>query len=111
MFLSFATEPLTRERPTRTDDGHGGFEDDWTSPQTLALFGSVQPGASADDMQNRDGTLIQWTVYVQGRPDVLSSDRIIYEGQPYAIDGQPARWKSPTGALDNTTILLKRWEG
>lgn len=111
MFLSFATEPLTRERPQRADDGHGGYDDDWSEPDVLELFGSVQPGASAEELQNRDGTLIQWTVYLQGRPDVRSTDRVMYDGEPYAIDGQPARWKSPTGALDNTVLLLKRWEG
>jgi hypothetical protein len=110
-FELFATETLVRERPRRVDNGHGGFEDDWSEPDTLELFGSVDPGASDEVLQNRDGTLIQWTVYLDGSPDVLSTDRVQYNGHTYAIDGEPAGWNSPIDILDHRVLLLKRWEG
>ena len=112
MFPSFARQTVTRERPIRVSDGRGGFEDDWTTPNTLTLDRcTVQPGASAEDLTTRAGVLIAWTVMVAGEPDVLASDRVVVRGVPYSIDGEPARWPSATGGLDNTVLLLKRWEG
>ena len=112
MFPSFARQSVTRERSLRVSDGRGGFEYDWTAPAALVLNGcTVQPGASAEDMANRAGVLVTWTVMVGGVPDVQAGDRIVVRGTPYSIDGEPARWPSATGGLDHTVLLLKRWEG
>lgn len=103
-------QEILRERPVRADDGYGGQEDDWSTPDSLLIGGcSVQPGASEEDLQNRSGTLIQWTVYAPGHPDVQEGDRVLFEGEWYAVDGRPARW--PGAAVRHTVILLKAWEG
>lgn len=32
-----------------------------------------------------------------------------FDGHEYEVEGEPARWRSPLGALDHVVVLLKRW--
>jgi len=112
MIASFARQTLGRIRATTADDGHGNQTRDWAAATTELIPGwSVQPGATDELLAGRDATLIQWTAYGPGTADVLGSDRIQFAGTVYEIDGEPARWPSPTGALDHVVLLLKTWEG
>jgi hypothetical protein len=109
--ISFATQMVTRLRAAMVDDGHGNMVPDWTMPDTLAIDGcSVQPGASQEDLVNRDASLIEYTVWMPAGVDVLATDRITIAGRdPFEIDGEPERWE--TGILDHVKVLLKRWVG
>ena len=108
MLVSFATKTLVRERPERVADGHGGYEDDWSDPDELTLENcSMQPGASAEDLVNREGVRIDWTVFVGGHPDVRFGDRVKDGHTPYAVVGEPEKWP----LLEHTKILLSRWAG
>lgn len=110
--LSFATQVLIRERAQMVSD-HGATSPDWSLPTSdLTIPGwSVQPGASDEDRANRDGVLIQWTAYGPAGADVLPGDHVRFNGVSYDVDGEPARWQSPTGSISNTVLFLKRWEG
>jgi hypothetical protein len=80
----------------------------------LSLSGwSVQPGATVADATNRQGTSIALTAIGPAGVDVQAGDLIEAPGYPqlFEIDGEPQRWPSPTGALENTVLLLKRWVG
>lgn len=110
MLVWWAVKPIARERPVRVADGRGGLQDDWTTPNSLELEGAVAPGASLEDLQNRDGSLVQYTVYFAGQPDVKAGDRMLYQGEHYAVDGHPAEWPSFDG-VGYLVVLLKRWEG
>lgn len=112
MLPSFATQTVTRLRAPLVDDGHNNAVPNWSAATSTPITGcSVQPGSTDEVLENRDTTLIQWTVYAPSTADVLSSDRISYLGVEYEIDGQPAAWPSPSGALDHKVLLLKRWNG
>ncbi|WP_066041912.1 hypothetical protein [Herbiconiux solani] len=105
-------ETIIRKRYPLIDDGHGGQERDrGANPDILPIPGcDVQPGATQEDLQNRDGALVQWTVFAPGHPDVTATDDIEYQGETYAVDGKPARWPG-SPAVKHTVILLKTWEG
>lgn len=108
--LDIMQQSVTRLRASRVPDDRGNQVDDWSTPTTVAIPGcSVQPGVTSEDRLNRDTTLIAYTVIAPAGIDVLSTDRIVYSGQTYEIDGEPERWE--TGILDHTTLYLKRWEG
>lgn len=108
--LGIMQQSVTRLRPTFTRDSHGNDSEDWSDPASLLIPGcSVQPGVTSEDRQNRDTTLIAFTVIAPAGIDVLSTDRIVYSGNTYEIDGEPERWE--TGILDHTNLYLKRWEG
>lgn len=112
MFISFATQPLIRVRAPLADDGQHNFLPNWAAAAEETLTGwTVQPGVTDELVAGRDATLIQWTAIGPGGADVLSTDRIKHQGVTYEVDGEPARWPSPTGALDNTLLLLKKWKG
>jgi len=112
MLPSFARQTVDRIRAASTDDGHGNDEPNWGDASEITLPGcSVQPGATDEVLAGRTATLIQWTVYAPPGVDVLATDRIRYQDVVYEIDGEPARWSSPTGTLDHIVLLLKTWEG
>lgn len=110
MPVAFATQTITRVRPTTTTDAHGNEAADWDDANELVIrYCSVQPGATEEDLQNREGVLIQWTVYAPAGADVRATDAVDFQGVRYAVDGEPKRWM--TGILDHTVIALRRWEG
>jgi hypothetical protein len=103
---------ITRKRYPLIDDGHGGqYSDRSVDPAVLVIRGcDAQPGATQEDLQNRDGSLIQWTVQAPGHPDVIATDDVELFGTDYAVDGKPAPWPG-SPAVKHLLILLKTWEG
>lgn len=107
--VSFATESITRLRAPLVKD-HGSMVSDWTAPAQVVLTGwSLQPGASAEDLNNREGVRVDWTAYGPYDADVTAADRIRLPSGDYSVIGEPERWKSPTGLVSSTKLLLQRW--
>ena len=107
--VSFATETLTRLRAPVVMD-HGSPVSDWDAAVEGSLPGwSLQPGASAEDLQNREAVRVDWTAYGPYDADVAATDMIRLPSGDYSVVGEPERWKSPTGRVSSTKILLSRW--
>ena len=107
--LSFATETLTRLRAPQVMD-HGSMVADWSEAVEATLTGwSLQPGASSEDLLNREAVRVDWTAYGPYDADVIASDRIRLPSGDYSVIGEPERWKSPTGRVSSTKLLLQRW--
>lgn len=107
--VSFATETLTRLRAPMISD-HGSLVPDWGEAEEVTLEGwSLQPGASQEDLLNREATQVAWTAFGPYDADVIASDRIRLPSGDYSVIGEPERWKSPTGRVSNTKLLLQRW--
>lgn len=110
MLPSFATQTVTRQRPARVDDGHGNVVDDWTTPDVLVIDGcSIQPGATAETLINRESVLVTFTVYLPPGSDVQAGDRLLIDGTPQRIVGEPERWQ--TGILNHVRVTTSRWVG
>lgn len=110
--LSFATQEIEILRPLLvSDNGAMVAHPTLTEPARRVRGCDVQPGATAEVLEHADAALVRWTVQAPGLTvDVESGDRVRYRGVVYAIEGEPGRWPSPTGALAHTTIALKRWK-
>lgn len=107
-----ARHTILRERPTFVDDGHGNTEPDFTDVQPVSLPGwAVDAGSTAEDEQNREGALIQYTIRGPLNADVETRDRVILMGDRYAIDGAVVRVPGPSAVTSHTIVQLKRWEG
>lgn len=107
--VSFATETITRLRAPRILD-HGSMVSDWDNATEATLAGwSLQPGASVEDLQNRDAVRVDWTAYGPYDADVTATDRIRLPSGDYSVTGEPERWKSPTGRISSTKLLLSTW--
>lgn len=110
--LSFATETIEILRPLMVqDNGSLVPHPRDTEPPREVKWCDVQPGATQEVLEHANAALIAWTVQAPPDIDVLATDRVRYRGVVYAIDGEPGRWGSPTGALAHTTIALKKWKG
>lgn len=114
MLPSFASDVVTRVRPVWTTDARNNRVPDYgPNAGRLAVDGAiVQPGASAEVLGGRgaDAVLIRWTVYLPPGSDVAASDAVEYDGVRYAVNGEPQRVKSPTGALSHVLVLLVDWK-
>jgi len=107
--VSFANETITRLRAPLVKD-HGSWVPDWSNPPEVELAGwSLQPGASSEDLQNRDSVRVDWTAYGPYDADVTAADKIRLPSGDYGVIGEPERWKSPTGSISSTKLLLQRW--
>lgn len=105
------TQQVVIERPTWKTDPRNNKIADWDDLESSTTVDrcSVQPGPTEENLDRRDGVLIQWTAYLPAGTDVEATDRVRYQGVPYSIDGEPARWV--TGFLDHVRVSLKRFEG
>jgi len=109
MLVSFATETLTRLRAPLVLD-HGSMVPDWEAAEEAELTGwTLQPGAPVEDLQNREAVRVDWTAYGPYSADVTATDRIRLPSGDYSVIGEPERWKSPTGRISSTKLLLQRW--
>lgn len=71
---------------------------------------SVQPGASAEILAGRTTTSVRWTVFAPPGTAVEATDTVMFEGTRYAVDGEAARHRSPTGATSHVMLLLLDWK-
>lgn len=107
--VSFANETLIRLRAPLVKD-HGSMVPDWDNAEEAELPGwSVQPGASAEDLQNREAVRVDWTAHGPYDADINAGDRVRLPSGDYSVIGEPERWKSPTGRISSTKLLLQRW--
>lgn len=106
------SETVTVIEPSWVDD-RGTMRADYDNPEsTTPVTGcSVQPGASSEDLQNRTQNTIRWTVFARKIVRVSDHAAIEYAGVRYSLSGSAAYWKSPTGAVSNTTLSVVDWEG
>ena len=107
--VSFANETVVRLRAAQVKD-HGSWVADWDNASEATLTGwSLQPGASVEDLQNREAVRVDWTAYGPYDADVTGADKIRLPSGDYSVVGEPERWKSPTGRISSTKLLLQRW--
>jgi hypothetical protein len=109
VLVSFATETLARLRAATVMD-HGSPVQDWGNPDVADLPGwSLQPGSPTEDLVHREAVRVDWTAYGPYDADVLATDKIRLPSGDYSVIGEPERWKSPTGRISSTKLLLQLW--
>lgn len=110
--MSLFNKTLTRLRAPLVSDGRGGMKRDWAVYQPVTIAGwTVDAGVTIADGQNRDGSLIAYTARGPLLADVEGTDRIVYDGETFEIDGAVLRQEGPTLRTSHCIVLLKRWEG
>lgn len=113
MLPSFATQTITIVRPGWSVDGRNVRRPDYGAGAVRAVVPgcSVQPGASPEVIAaGRSTVTIRYTVLAPPSVVVEAADGVEYGGKLYAVDGEPLRWPSPTGALDHVQLLLIDWK-
>lgn len=107
--LSFARQSYVRRRYPLNDDGLPDFD---AEPEVITVPRcSVQPGANAEVLGDREAERIAYTVYQPPGLDVTGRDFALYLGDLYRVSGEPQRWQGPTRATTHDVVLFERWEG
>jgi hypothetical protein len=111
--MPFVGEPVQRVRRevTGTDRyGNDTYEDVATE---LAERAGFDPGGSREPVEvGRDQVVTNPKLYFPDqRPDLREDDAVIVRGERYAIEGDPADWRSPFGStLGGLVVELQRVE-
>lgn len=114
MLPSFASDTPVRVRPTWITDARGTRRADYgDGAGRVPVPGSLlQPGASQEVLDARVGAVaVRWSWFAPPGTDVEATDAVEWQGKRYAVDGEPARHRSPTGTLDHVLVLLIDWKG
>lgn len=113
MLPSFCSQEIVRIRPG-TKELRGSTVSDWSDDKTdkLTITGcSVQPASTSLSQDGRVlGISEGWTAYIPEGSDVKAGDHILFNGNTYAINGEPKVW---TGAFSRSHVQLNlmRWNG
>lgn len=111
MLPSWANETITVKRAPYVES-RGSTIRDWDRAVPHIVEGcSVQPTSTSGELAGRTNTTTRATCYLPYGADVMAGDRIIWEGTPYAIDGEPLPWKSPFGGASHLVANLVDWKG
>lgn len=92
----------TQGRPNRID---------WTSPATLVLACSFDPGGSTENISSEQTVITSPSVILGPNSDITEDDRWLYEGKTYEVDGEVARHKNLHGRPKYDEARLKRVTG
>ena len=114
MLPSFANDTPVLIRPAWTTDARGTRRPDYgAGASRVPVPGSLlQPGASLEVLEGRvSAVAVRWSWFAPAGTDIQPSDAVEWEGRQYAVDGEPARHRSPTGAVSHVLALLIDWKG
>lgn len=113
MLPSWCSQSITRVRPgTKTVRGADVPDWDSTKVSELTITGcSIQPASTGLSQDGRIlGIYDGWTAYIPEGSDVKAGDHIEFEGETYAINGEPRKWAGPS-RTSHIQLNLVRWEG
>lgn len=113
MLPSFANDQITIVEPVWTTDARNVRKADYgpAAARSVVTGCSVQPGASPELVAaGRNTTTVRYTVLAPPSAGGSSSSGVEYRGKLYAVDGEPMRQPSATGALDHVVLLLIDWK-
>ena len=112
MLPSWCSQTLTIVKPGTTTS-RGSTVYDWEHPvSSTDIAGcSVQPASTGLSQDGRVlGIYDGWTAYIPDGTDVKAGDHIEFEGETYAINGEPRKWTGPS-KTSHIQLNLVRWEG
>lgn len=84
--------PAVKRAPLVADD-RGNQVRDWPNAVTSSMPAAwIQPVSSDELNLNQDRTVSRWQIFLEPAADVLSTDRITWEGDTYQVDGDIQSW-------------------
>lgn len=111
MLPTFYRQEVIRLRPG-IKNSRGSAIPDWDNADSLLIKDChIQPAGTSLSLDGRvEGVTDGLTAYLP-ISDVKSGDRIVFEGEPYVIKGEPRRWPSASGRMDHIILNLERYHG
>src|SRR5687768_13617846 len=112
--LTWVGEPVTRRRQEQTGEDRYGNPVYELVDTVLEERAGFDPGGSREPVEvGRTQTITTPKLYFRRqRPDLNDTDQVLVRGVVYAIEGDPADWRSPYGSdVGGLVVELKRAEG
>jgi head-tail adaptor len=106
---------VVRQRFSPVVDDHGNAVAAWAAPDEQLLSVWISQRSHADlagsgGLGGRDGTIDVWVAYLPPTADVGASDRLVWDGYTFEVEGVPHPCYRPSG-LDHFEATLRRVEG
>ena len=118
---TLATQTITRIRPAVVTNRYGDLEADWANATSLDIVGcAVHPAGTTETTDPaRTAVAIRWNLFLPPDSDIVSGDRVTFDGVLYEVDGMPLAWSGASGidtngvfgVLDHIAAQLVRVEG
>lgn len=97
LHAELATQTVTRLRAETVSDGYNSDERDWDNAAREGLEDvALQPLQGSEFNEGRDAITTRWTLFLQPWHDLRSTDRIVYNGNTYEVDGSVPEWEDGT---------------
>lgn len=94
------------------DDRYAAQRRDWSAATSTELTGvSVQPMTATETTTDREYTATHLNLYAPPDADLLATDRVIWRGVTYEVDGPPVTWVDLAGVDDHVEAVIKRMAG
>jgi hypothetical protein len=119
MLPSFWNLKITVLRAGTVAGRGSDIRSDWSSPTSHVVEGCwYSPGATAEDLDHREATSIDYVLRLPEDADIRSTDRVrLYVGEhdpeepDFSIVGRVIRVPSPSGGMNHKKVKLIVWEG
>lgn len=100
---------VTWIRPGTTTDSYGNTVPDWDTVTSSALPVMIEQRHTVEQLENRDATVTTLVMFTNELA-VAATDRVVWAGDTFDIDGEPWIVHSPAGP-DHAEAALRRVEG
>lgn len=102
-------DKVTRLRAPLVDGPYGNQTRDWANATAVTYAAEVQPVSSTEEVVNQQRTETRWRLFLGPSADLEATDRILWDGDTYEVDGEVERHKR-RGALHHLEAVLLRVE-
>lgn len=95
-------------------DRYGNAVEDWAdaTETEVEVLGWAPRGDSEERADGRQGGVDTGVLYVPSGTDVTTTDRVLFRGVTYRVDGTPTDWRNPyTGSTPGLEVNLRRVDG
>lgn len=107
--MNLGKHTVTVERAAFIADAFNNQTRDWPNAVPHTVTGcSVQPLTGPEVIVGRDTIVSRWQIFAPPGADLLATDRVVYAGDTYDVDGEVQRYDFPP--LSHLVALLRRNE-
>lgn len=102
-------DTVTRLRAELVDGPYGNQQHDWANATSETYPAEVQPMPTSEDVASQQRVTTRFRVLLGPTADIEATDRIVWGGNTYEVDGDVLPWKR-RGVLHHYEALLLRVE-
>jgi hypothetical protein len=100
--------PFTALRAPLVTDSKGNQIRDWPNAVTVGPWrGWFQPVSSDEITLNEQRVVSRWRLFAEPAATLLSTDRPVWDGKTFQVDGEVQMWDDRRGAHDHSESFLR----